>query len=58
MINLSKPMVKGIETAGNVIFWIVVVIFAAWVISKFIMNIGVLRGEEERIEPVLVKEEA
>jgi uncharacterized membrane protein YfcA len=58
MINLSKPVVKGIETAGNVIFWIVVVIFAAWVISKFIMNIGVLRGEDEPVEPVLVKEEA
>jgi len=58
MINLSKPVVKGIETAGNVIFWIVVVIFAAWVISKFIMNIGVLRGEDDQVEPVLVKEEA
>jgi hypothetical protein len=58
MINLSKPVVKGIETFGNVIFWIVVVIFAAWVISKFIMNIGVLRGEDEPVKPVLVKEEA
>jgi len=58
MINLSKPVVKGIETFGNVIFWIVVVIFAAWVISKFIMNIGALRGEDEPVEPVLVKEEA
>ena len=58
MINLSKPVVKGIETFGNVIFWIVVVIFAAWVISKFIMNIGVLRGEDDQVEPVLVKEEA
>jgi len=58
MINLSKPVVKGIETAGNIIFWIVVVIFAGWVISKFIMNIGVLRGEDEPVKPVLVKEEA
>ncbi len=58
MINLSKPVVKGIETFGNVIFWIVVVIFAGWVISKFIMNIGVLRGEDEPVKPVLVKEEA
>ena len=29
-----------------------------WVISKFIMNIGVLRGEDEPVKPVLVKEEA
>jgi uncharacterized membrane protein YfcA len=58
MINLSKPVVKGIETFGNIIFWIVVIIFAAWVISKFIMNISVLRGEDEPVKPVLVKEEA
>ena len=44
MINLSKPVVKGIETFGNVIFWIVVVVFAAWVISKFIVNIGIAPG--------------
>jgi uncharacterized membrane protein YfcA len=58
MINLSKPVVKGIETFGNVIFWIVVTVFAVWVISKFITNINILRGEEERVEPALVKEEA
>ncbi len=58
MINISKPVVKGIETAGNVIFWIVVIIFAAWVISKFIMNMSVLRGEDEPVKPVLAKEEA
>jgi uncharacterized protein len=57
MINLSQPVVKGIETFGNVVFWIVVTIFAAWVIGKFIANIGALRGEEEHVKPVLVKEE-
>jgi uncharacterized membrane protein YfcA len=57
VINISKPVVKGIETAGNVIFWIVVGLFAVWVISKFIMNINTLRGEEEHASPVLVKEE-
>ena len=57
MINLSKPVVSGIETFGNVVFWVVVVIFAAWVIGKFIVNIKVLRGEDERVNPVLVKEE-
>jgi hypothetical protein len=58
VINWSKPLVKGIESAGNVIFWIVVAAFAMWVISKFIMNIGKLRGEDESVVPVLVKEEA
>ncbi|MBI4849156.1 MAG: sulfite exporter TauE/SafE family protein [Nitrospirae bacterium] len=58
VIDWSKPVVKGIETAGNVIFWIVVAAFATWVIGKFVVNIGNLRGEEESVAPVLVKEEA
>jgi hypothetical protein len=57
MINLSQPVVKGIETFGNIVFWIVVSLFAMWVIGKFIANIGTLRGEDERVEPALVKEE-
>jgi uncharacterized membrane protein YfcA len=58
MINMSKPVVKGIETAGNIVFWIVVTAFAVWVISKFIGNLGVLRGEDEQVKPVLAKEDA
>jgi len=58
MVNLSKPLVKNIETAGNIIFWIVVAVFAIWVISKFVVNIGKLRGEDEQVSTVLVKEEA
>lgn len=59
VINLSKPLVKGIETVGNVVFWIVVAVFAIWVISKFVTNIGKLRGEEdEHVAGVLAKEEA
>jgi uncharacterized membrane protein YfcA len=58
VLNMSKDVVKTIESAGNVIFWIVVSIFAAWVIGKFIFNINALRGEEEQVRPVLVKEEA
>ncbi len=57
VVSLSPALVKNIETFGNIIFWIVVVIFAAWVISKFITNLGVLRGEEEPVKPVLAKEE-
>jgi uncharacterized membrane protein YfcA len=58
VIDISRPVVKGIESAGNVIFWIVVGIFAIWVISKFIVNINTLRGEEEHASSVLVKKEA
>jgi uncharacterized membrane protein YfcA len=58
VVNLSKDLVKNIESFGNVIFWIVVVVFAAWVIGKFLVNMNVLRGEEEQASPVLAKEEA
>jgi uncharacterized membrane protein YfcA len=57
VINLSKPLVKSIESIGNIIFWIVVSAFAVWVISKFVVNINTLRGEEEQVAPVLAKEE-
>jgi len=57
VINWSQPVVKNIEAAGNVIFWVVVSFFALWVIGKFVANINTLRGEEEA-SPVLVKEEA
>jgi uncharacterized membrane protein YfcA len=57
VINWPKPVVKGIETTGNWIFWVVVAAFAAWVIAKFIANINNLRGEEESVAPVLAKEE-
>lgn len=58
VLDISRPVVKGIESAGNIIFWVVVSLFAVWVISKFIMNINVLRGEDEQVSPVLAKEEA
>jgi uncharacterized membrane protein YfcA len=58
VINWSKPVVKGIETVGNVVFWVVVAVFAAWVIGKFLANVKTLRGEDESVAPLLVKEEA
>jgi uncharacterized membrane protein YfcA len=60
VVNISKPVVNVIETAGNIVFWVVVSAFAVWVISKFVMNINTLRGEEEEahVSPVLAKEEA
>jgi uncharacterized membrane protein YfcA len=44
-INLPKPLVAGIETGGNVLFWVVIVAFVAWVLMSFIKNIKTLREE-------------
>ena len=44
-INLSKDVVNTIEYLGTIVFWVVVVIFGAWVISKFLFNLGKLRAE-------------
>ncbi|MBI5074753.1 MAG: sulfite exporter TauE/SafE family protein [Nitrospirae bacterium] len=57
-VNMSKPVVNMIESVGNVVFWVVVSFFAIWVIGMFVANIGKLRGEDESVVPVLVKEEA
>ena len=45
VINLPKAVVETVEYVGTVVFWVVVVIFGAWVISKFLVNIGKLRAE-------------
>lgn len=59
VLDMSKDVVKNIESAGNIIFWIVVGFFAVWVIAKFVVNINKLRGEEEYgVATVLAKEEA
>lgn len=58
VIDMSTDVVKTIESVGNIVFWIVVSLFAVWVIGKFLVNIGKLRGEEEQPSPVLAKEEA
>src|SRR5512144_1142910 len=47
VVNLSADLCKTIESVGNIVFWVVVAFFAAWVIGKFIVNIGKLRGEDE-----------
>jgi len=44
-INLPLSVTSKIESAGNIIFWIVVGFFGFWVISKFFANIGKLREE-------------
>lgn len=44
-INMSKPVVAGIEVIGNVLFWIVIGFFGVWLFSKFFGNMKALRGE-------------
>ncbi len=45
IFSISKEIVNTIEYVGNIVFWVVVVIFGVWVLSKFFMNIGKLREE-------------
>ena len=45
IISISKPVSAALTSVGNWTFFIVVAIFALWVISKFLGNIKVLRGE-------------
>jgi len=45
MISLPQALVNNVEFFGNIIFWIVVAIFGAWVIGKFLVNIPMLRKE-------------
>ena len=44
-LDMSKDIVGTIEYVGNIVFWVVVVIFGTWVISKFVFNISKLRAE-------------
>ena len=49
VIDLPSGLVNGIESFGNILFWIAVGIFGAWIFTKFFANIGQLR--EETAEP-------
>lgn len=45
IIQLSDTVVKALNTAGSVIFFVAVGIFAVWVLAKFLGNLRTLRGE-------------
>ena len=45
MVNLDMGLCNRIEFVGNIVFWIVVAGFGAWIFSKFFGNIGKLRQE-------------
>jgi hypothetical protein len=53
VLDLSKPLVNGIESVGNVVFWIVVAVFGIWIFTKFFSNIGVLREEDSPVQKKL-----
>ncbi len=43
LIKLPKPVVDGIETGGNILFWVTIVSFVLWVLSNFLKNIKKFR---------------
>lgn len=45
VINISQSLAKGLTDAGMVVFFLVIGIFALWVIGKFIGGLGYLRAE-------------
>jgi uncharacterized membrane protein YfcA len=45
IINISEGLAKGLSFAGLVIFFLVIGIFALWVIGKFLGSMKILRGE-------------
>jgi uncharacterized membrane protein YfcA len=47
IINISKPLASGLNTVGIWIFFIVVGLFAFWVLREFFGNMKTLRGEVE-----------
>jgi len=44
-ISLSPGLGHGLTQVGNVVFFVVIGIFAIWVIGKFLGNMKTLRGE-------------
>ncbi|MDQ1238430.1 MAG: uncharacterized protein QG577_615 [Thermodesulfobacteriota bacterium] len=45
VIDISDSLAKGLDQIGMVVFFVVIGIFAIWVIGKFFGNIKYLRGE-------------
>lgn len=45
VINISESLAKGLSFVGLVVFFLVIGVFALWVITKFLGNMRQLRGE-------------
>jgi len=44
-LDMPKPVIDGIETVGDILFWAVMAFFGIWVFYKFFSNIAILREE-------------
>jgi uncharacterized membrane protein YfcA len=44
-LSLPMPLVNSIEYVGNILFWVVIIVFGAWVFAKFVA--GVRQAQEE-----------
>ena len=45
-VSLPLGLANGIESVGNLLFWVVIAIFGIWVFAKFFGNIRALRWQE------------
>ncbi|MBW1953307.1 MAG: sulfite exporter TauE/SafE family protein [Deltaproteobacteria bacterium] len=45
-LSIPKGLANGLDFAGLIIFFVIVGIFAIWVISVFFKNLNILRGKE------------
>ncbi len=45
VLDISDSLAKGLDQIGMVIFFVVIGVFAVWVLAKFFGNIRYLRGE-------------
>ncbi len=54
LVSIPNSVTGFIQSAGNIVFWIVIAIFGIWLFSKFFGNLGVLR-EESGVPEVSVK---
>ena len=45
LVNIPRQITAWIESAGSILFWVVVGFFAFWMFAKFLSNLGVLKEE-------------
>jgi len=54
LVSIPKSITADIEFVGNILFWVVVGVFALWMFAKFFGNLGALR-EETRVQEISAK---
>ncbi|MDH5767788.1 MAG: sulfite exporter TauE/SafE family protein [Nitrospirota bacterium] len=45
IINIPKSLAQGIETAGFIIFWVIIITFVIWVLINFLKNLKLFRED-------------